>query len=114
MGEFGGYDSNGQPTNNPYVAVRTVKVVDPVGGTNLYMLRQDCARIYTNGWDFYTNNANYITFLPTTGSPNSEPDGAPNTIAYYVMNWRNSFHWGPKQAAGLPTNGEPVALRPTG
>ena len=75
-----------------YFIIRSVKVVDPAGGTNIYTLRQDCT--YLNADLFIGDQATHP--LPDLPFPSDIgiPDGH--------FNWRNTFHWGPKQAAGLP------------
>ena len=119
--EFGQYGSG----LNPYVATRTLKVIDAVSGTNIYMLRQDSSVIYTNSADYYTDQSNgvyidplfnvyddgnYLVFLPYQFTYPYDyatvPYGAPspNTLDNNYLYYRNSFHWGPKQAVGLPEN----------
>jgi YD repeat-containing protein len=104
--EFGQFSE----TNNPFVAIRSVKIVDPVGGLNVYMLRQDSSWIYTNAMDFYTNRyASGTAFLPSSYDPSVVPSGTPTPTGSYApeldasanLQYRNSFHWGPRQAAAL-------------
>jgi YD repeat-containing protein len=60
--------------------VRSIRVVDAAGGTNIYILR------------------NYCSFVATPPVPNiSGP-----LFDYSAVSYRDSFHWGPRQAAGLP------------
>src|SRR5205823_129833 len=91
---------------NPYVAIRSVRVSDPADGTNIYMLRQDCSRVYTNAADYYTNGGNFFSFLDNAYDSSRIPSGTPldtfDSRGYFF--YRNSFHWGPRQAAGLPSN----------
>ena len=64
--------------------LRAVRVIDPVSGTNLYMLNQ-------------------VTGPVPSGYEGAWPTDLPDS--YYfdnALSWRNSFHWGPKQAVGLP------------
>src|SRR5206468_7185877 len=73
---------------------RSVKVVDPAGSTNLYMLRQKSHVVGTNS-DWLMDG--------TYGSDAVPLDYPPDTsIDNYNMYYRDTFHWGPRQAAGLP------------
>jgi len=81
-----------------YFITRAVIVADPLGGTNIYALRQDSAILYTNFPD-------YTDFLPAvTSDPAILPGQIP--VAQYIdstyNNYRNTFHWRPRQATGLP------------
>ena len=63
-----------------YDIVRAIRVVDAAGGTNIYLLR------------------NYSSFVQQPPVP---------SIGSVLFDWpgvqyRESFHWGPRQAAGLP------------
>ena len=85
-------------TKEEYTLIRALKVRDAAGGTNVYMLRQNSARIYTTDTD-------YVLFVPTNYDASVIPSGVPTTtLDTNYMNYRNSFHWGPKQASGLPAN----------
>ena len=48
---------------NYYLPIRAVTVVNPIGGTNIYMLKQMSNLIYTNYMDYYTNYENHIHFI---------------------------------------------------
>src|SRR4029077_2259511 len=79
--------------------IRAVRVVDALGGTNLYMLRQDSSYLYMDG------------VHPTSFMPDSYSDGPvfPDylTFPFYIysayfldnslLNFRDTFHWGPRQ-----------------
>jgi RHS repeat-associated protein len=89
------------PTNeftdtNSFTLIRACRVVDAMGGTNVYMLRQDSSQITTNG-------TTYVNCLDSTWT-NTVPAfwGTGPDVAF--MNFRNSFHWGPRQASTLPSN----------
>ena len=66
---------------------RSVLVTQPDGGSQLYLYKDSAPGI---AWAFDTNS------LPST---------APfaNTFEHNEMNFRNTFHWGPKQYANLST-----------
>lgn len=66
--------------------VRAIRVVDAVGGTNLYMFRQ---------WLDYPAMIHY---------PDYRLFPINHAQLEYSMGFRNSFHWGPRQAASLPTD----------
>jgi RHS repeat-associated protein len=106
-------DNWGTLFTDEYTMVRGVKVIDAVGGTNVYMLRQNSQYVYTNGvnsapflFDItYPYNGYYYTTNEVTdfaavpaGLPSSF--GVDNTYMYY----RDTFHWGPRQAVGLPSD----------
>ena len=63
--------------------VRAVRVIDPMGGTNVYMLRE-------------LSSTNYES-LPVPSIPGVSFDNV-------YLQARFSFHWGPLQAGGLPGN----------
>jgi RHS repeat-associated protein len=71
---------------------RAIRVIDAVGGANIYMLRQNCT---TEGslWDYLAYTIPYL-YTPAV------PGGTFDT----ELQFRNSLHWGPRQAAGLPEN----------
>lgn len=104
--------SGGYPTNR-YTLLRALKVVDAAGGTNVYMLRQDSYFVFTSAADFtnivafnndYANGIYQVGLIDTTWLANlfTAPPG-PEILDGYP-NYRLSFHWGPLQAAGLPTD----------
>jgi RHS repeat-associated protein len=72
---------NGFATNN---TIRAIRVVDAVGGTNIYMLCQ-----YLPSLDFGS--------IPV-------PTGFGDIFDSGYLMYRESFHWGPRQAAGLPVD----------
>jgi len=97
-------DSYGDSQGDSYYVMRAIKVIDAGGGTNVYMLRQDSEYVYTNSttkvaaipssWNgYWSSNAPSQSALPTTMAFDTN----------YVI-YRNSFHWGPQQAASLPTD----------
>ena len=65
--------------------LRACQVIDAAGGTNLYMLRGYSQQMY-------------LVHLPVpTNPPNALFDDG------YTI-YRESYHWGPRQAAGLPSD----------
>ena len=85
--------------NNLFELIRACRVVDPIGGTNIYMLRQNSASNYN------ILTGSYQPFLPTTYASNIVPSNVPtSTLDNYWINGKDSFHWGPRQAIALPTN----------
>ena len=103
-------DSGYAYPSNRYTLLRALKVIDAGSGTNVYMLRQDSSYVFTNSADF-TNVAafnndfatgQYETYdFPDQGAGPELP-GPEYLIDDVFPNYRVSFHWGPKQAAGLP------------
>jgi YD repeat-containing protein len=99
-------------TPNANVFERSVVVIDPGGGTNIYMLRQDSSKVFTNTIDvtnataYYNDLAsnNYDAFLPLVYSTGVPSGGSLFTVDNNFIYYRDSFHWGPLQANGLPTN----------
>jgi RHS repeat-associated protein len=106
---------------NAYVFTRALRVIDAAGGTNVYMLRQASHLIYTNATDFYTNYYSGMEYLPGYYTdPAVIPDwwtlpAFPDEIYDFITNsvfsipnqyldYRNSFHWNPRQAASLPSD----------
>jgi RHS repeat-associated protein len=86
---------------NQYAPARVVRVVDPVGGTNLFMLHQDASNLYRNG--------QYIPLIPNNYDPsiiptNGMPDDVANMLDMGLLLYRDTFHWGPRQAANLPSD----------
>jgi YD repeat-containing protein len=75
--------------------IRAVRVVDPVGGTNIYMLHQDTA---------YLDNFASINGLdgPPTGIDLPFDSYYPVQFDYYYVQYRESFHWSPRQSPALP------------
>ena len=71
-------NSDGAVTN--YDILRAIRVVDAAGGTNIYILR--------NYSDFVQQPP-----VPSIGSV---------LFDYGGVRYRETFHWGPRQAAGLP------------
>ncbi len=69
----------GTPTN------RSVMIVDPLDGTNLYL--------YSDG----------SSFVAGSYTPPELPANLP-ALDYSYMNYRNSWHWGPLQFASLSTS----------
>jgi RHS repeat-associated protein len=61
--------------------VRSIRVIDPAGGTNIYMLR------------------NYCSFITTPSTPSVSGPLFDTQVTY-----RDSFHWGPRQAASVPAD----------
>jgi RHS repeat-associated protein len=90
--EFGG-----DPDVNygDYYTIRGVRIVDPDGGVNVYTLRQNCLNL-TNP---VTGNLDSFLGVFMPNQP-SVPTTAPYSDNDH-MQYRNSFHWGPRQAAGL-------------
>jgi len=79
------------------IIIRSIRVVDAVGGTNLYVLRQDSSALYTPGGT--------VSFIPFSYDSSVVPSGVPTpTIDNDYLYRRDSFHWGPKQASGLPAD----------
>jgi RHS repeat-associated protein len=82
---------------------RAVRVDDAAGGTNIYMLRLDSRYIGTNVTEYLPD---YVTDPSIVPAPQSLPCGANGNPVYYLDNdllyYRDTFHWGPRQAAGLP------------
>jgi YD repeat-containing protein len=103
--EFGIY---GDYYNNASLPVRAIRVVDPEYRTNVYMLKQDCRRIWTNyleypdpqyGEPFLDDEwADWATY-PLEPYEDSLFDSRFDLSTPY---WRNSFHWGPIQSSSLP------------
>jgi YD repeat-containing protein len=96
------YSTNSQTTSdefhtlNDWVFIRAVKIIDPMGGTNIYMLRQDSSVLYTNQTD-------WVDFLPNSYLSSVVPSGVPTTtLDNVLLYYRDTFHWGPRQATGLP------------
>lgn len=79
---------------------RAVRIVDPVGGTNIYMYRPQCS-YQTNSLGEYIYFDFGLSFLDESLVPENLPEGV---VWNGYLNFRNSFHWGPKQAAGLPSD----------
>ena len=77
-------------TNNDIIN-RSVMVVDPMGGTNLYVYRD-----YSSFMAPYTYSGNYIPPYVPAPCP-WENEGLD------FMVYRNSWHWGPLQYASLST-----------
>ncbi|PWU12323.1 MAG: hypothetical protein C5B50_21765 [Verrucomicrobia bacterium] len=77
------------PWSGSETVLRAITVVDAAGGTNIYGL-----------WQTATNSS-----LPDFSSAllSALPDSTFDDAAPYLV-FRNSFHWGPRQAAGLPTD----------
>ncbi|HEV2211014.1 MAG TPA: RHS repeat-associated core domain-containing protein [Verrucomicrobiae bacterium] len=103
--EFGSY---GDSNYDAFLPIRSVKIIDPLDGTNLYMLKQDSSIVYTNPSDYYNNTNNYLVFLPdnytsTTVLP-SGPTSTLDTNVDALLYYRDSFHWGPRQCASLPAD----------
>jgi YD repeat-containing protein len=106
------YTTGNEFVGDSYLFVRACRVVDPVGATNLYMLRQDCLNLYTN----LAAYSNGITtpfladgYLDGTGHDDLTiiPSNLPAvyfTPLNQYLRYRNSFHWGPRQASQLPTD----------
>ena len=63
--------------------LRAIRVVDAAGGTNIYMLR------------------NYSAFVHQPPVPNVHRR---RCLTAGACKYRDSFHWGPRQAAGLPVD----------
>jgi len=72
--------------------LRAIRIVDAASGTNIYMARFGCFDPDGPGaWD-------YLESLPTPTPTPAVPGGMLETN----LAFRNSFHWGPRQAFGLP------------
>jgi len=91
------YSTNNSGTTNEFdtpaggtedFIIRSVKVIDPENGTNIYMLRQRSDGDPGVPDTYSIGLANY----------QSLPWSFDDTLTEY----RDSFHWGPKQASGLP------------
>ncbi len=80
-----------------FAPVRVVRAIDPLGGTNVFMLRQSCQ---------YLNSSSMEPFIPDYYEGTENLIWVPNQTfdAYRFMFARNTFHWGPRQAVALPTN----------
>jgi RHS repeat-associated protein len=109
-GEFG---SLSDPSYNPTLPTRAVKVIDPAGGTNVFMLKQDSSLVFTNPPDYFNHPGYGIPFLPScytsaaiipAGVPTSGLDTNTDPASACLLYYRGSFHWGPRQAATLPTD----------
>ncbi len=87
--------------SNTYVFIRAVKVIDPAGGTNIYILRQDSSNVLTTVGTTVTTNLYLPYAYPTAVVPATVPT---TLLDNTYMNYRDSFHWGPLQAAGLPSD----------
>ncbi len=93
---------------NSYLPTRTVRIVDPAGGTNVYMLRQDSSVLYTN-LAALTNDLR-TPFVGDTYNPAVIPTNGLSTnlisqLDYQgLLYYRNTFHWGPRQAGGLASD----------
>jgi YD repeat-containing protein len=84
---------------NRYHFIRAVRIKDPSGGTNVYMLRQDSSRVYTNSTDF--------EYFAPLFNDYSEPSWATpdQALGFEILAiYRDSFFWGPRQAASLPVD----------
>jgi RHS repeat-associated protein len=72
--------------------IRGVRVTDAAGGTNVYMLTE----LIGDGTS---------TSLPDFPALPTLPDGVPSSAEGGDYSaYRDSFHWGPRQAAGLPAD----------
>src|SRR6266568_7722390 len=86
------FDTPPPGTDDSFI-IRSVKVIDPESGTNIYLLHQNSAFI---------------------GGESLVPSTYPDPVNYQNLPWtldnqaadnfRDSFHWGPKQASGLPND----------
>ena len=94
-------DNWSNTTYGSYTLVRALRVVDAAGGTNVYMLRQDSGFVKVDENDplpfIYHDDFNYGTVMPNAPDSSSFPGAS-------YLNYANSFHWGPKQASGLPAD----------
>jgi RHS repeat-associated protein len=91
------------PVFGDYTLVRGVTVVDAAGGTNVYMLRQDSSQVFAGG----TNQVPFLMYLYSTNEVEDDADVPVNTPVPVDNNYqyyRNTFHWGPRQAVGLPAD----------
>ena len=68
--------------------MRSFRVIDPAKGTNIYMLHRDSGGYLS---DKFPDKVVPVSPLPVSFD---------NSYMYY----RNSFYWGPKQAANLPAD----------
>ncbi|MGZ4971362.1 MAG: hypothetical protein ACXWDN_01275, partial [Limisphaerales bacterium] len=91
----GKYDAE---TNN-----RTVMVVDTVGGTNLYVYRDESYDVFGPYSDPPNPFINNYWQYGVGGNIVLPSDVDPADCDWPIM-YRNSWHWGPKQFASLSTN----------
>jgi RHS repeat-associated protein len=97
--EYPGDEFSGSTRFSSYI-IRGLRVVDPLGGTNLYVLRQGSEMISTNNGDYW------LDLIPSVFPSSVFPSGVPNYDDYYndAMSYRNTFHWAPRTAGQIPTD----------
>ncbi len=86
---------------NYYQLTRSIRITDPAGGTNVYVLRED------SSYNWNPADMTYDSpFLSTDWDPAVVPDSSvpTPTLDPSYRQWRDSFHWGPRQASGLPAD----------
>lgn len=89
---------------------RALVVTTPIGGKHLFMYRDNSITLARGGdyIDFippaYTDRPDNAV-VPVAGYYDSDPAGSAGLdgISNYLMYYRNSFHWGPRQYALLST-----------
>ncbi len=81
-------------SGDPYLYVRAIRVVDPVLATNVFLLRQTAGLLSATDTNFVIDssvfNGDFGNHIPV---PYSE---------WFLVGFRDSFHWGPRQATALP------------
>ena len=90
-GEFWCEEPYGACTHSNYV-IRSVKVVDPVGGTNIYMLRQNSTNLYIPPVVWPSGGPIANLDIPVSGND--------------YRTYRDTFFWGPRQSQGSPLDPE--------
>jgi RHS repeat-associated protein len=96
--EFQSQLTDPNSTEGQYFNIRTARVVDPAGATNVYVLRQNANMVYDPA-----TGSNDVFYLDWQVADNLWPTNLPNgTFDNDNMYFRNSFHWGPLQALNLP------------
>jgi RHS repeat-associated protein len=96
--EFQSQRTDGNSTESEYFNIRTARVIDPGGGTNVYVLRQNSQYVYDPATG--SNDVTYLGYqFDDSLVPTNLPSGDPNNSNMY---YRNSYHWGPLQAMHLP------------
>lgn len=86
---------NGVTFGGDNIINRSVLVTQPDGGKHLYLYRDRSD---------YLDSSHEDEFLPASYDSGLLPTDTPlNTLDNVLMQWRNSFHWGPLQYAALST-----------
>ena len=97
-----------EATNGVYIAdvnnnwiMRSIRVVDPAYGTNVYMLHYQSGSYVAHSPEYeQVQVGDWFPYIFKEDVLPVNPLSSFNTD-WYVM-YRNSFHWGPKQAVNLP------------